>query len=78
MTMEIIWKLLCKTGIRNIRPLFLSAATLISGLAGFLVWYALHFIALNDIYWALCFVGYPACFVGILGGSIFLWKKEDC
>ncbi len=60
----------CKTGS------FLFINTLIFGIAGFLVWYLLHFFCLNNPEDMICFAGYFAVLPGYLGGLFYFMRKD--
>lgn len=68
--MERLWE-------RTKRPyLFLILNTLFWMACGLLEWGIIHFFAFKSIMWAICFAGYPAFFIGFIGGVLFLWKKK--
>lgn len=55
---------------------FLFINTVVFGFLGFLIWYILHFICLNNIEGLLCFVGYFAVLPGYMGGLIYFMRKD--
>lgn len=77
--MNALWKLInkskAKREIKNMVFLFLLFA--FWGLLGFAVWQIVRLFALNSISWAICFVGYPAYFIGFLGGVLYLWRHPE-
>ena len=56
--------------------LFLLFHTVICGLVGVLLWIPIHFYALNSAPWFFFFMGYPAVFIGVFGGIIYLYNHE--
>ena len=54
--------------------IFLWLNTVFFGVIGFLVWLVLRNLNLNNWDWAVVFAGYPAFFIGILGGILYLYK----
>lgn len=52
---------------------FLVIANIVMG-AG--VWFLIGRIFLPGIDWLICFMGYPAVFVGFLGGVLYLYNHE--
>ncbi len=40
------------------------------------LWFLFGRILLPEIEWLFCFMGYPAIFVGFLGGVIYLYSHE--
>ena len=67
--MEKLWK-------KTKRPyLVLILNTLFWMVCGLLVWGILQFFVFKSLMWAICFAGYPAFFIGFVGGVFFLWKK---
>lgn len=56
--------------------LFLVLNTIVWAVIGFAVWCIVRLVALDSIQWAICFMCYPAFFIGIVGGIIFLWNQN--
>lgn len=75
--MNILWNYLKSKNINTQKAniFFLLINTLIAGIGGFFIWFIIHFFTLNKIAWALCFIGYPGFFIGLLGGILFLYKQ---
>ena len=40
------------------------------------LWLLIGRIFLPEIEWLICFMGYPAIFVGFFGGSLYLYNHE--
>ena len=75
--MTVIWNYVNKKLVRDHAKIscFLIANVMFWGMIGFLLWSVIQLFALKKIDYALCFIGYPAFFIGIVGGTLFLWKK---
>lgn len=56
--------------------LFLFLNTIAWAIIGFVLWCVVRLFALDCIEWAICFVGYPAFFIGIVGGVLYLWNRN--
>lgn len=56
--------------------LFLVLNTIVWAVIGFAVWCIVRLAALDSIQWVICFMCYPAFFIGIVGGIIFLWNQN--
>lgn len=65
-----------KWNLENKITLFLFVTTLLPATIGFFIWFILHFFVLNKITWALCFIGYPGYFIGLLGGILYLYRHN--
>ena len=55
---------------KNKTCLYLTFNTIIWTLIGLIVWYIIHFLALNSLTWAICFAGYSGFFLGFVRGII--------
>ena len=75
--MTVIWNYVNKKLVRDHAKIscFLIANVMFWGMIGFLLWSVIQLFALKKIDYALCCIGYPAFFIGIVGGTLFLWKK---
>ena len=75
--MTVIWNYVNKKLVRDHAKIscFLIANVMFWGMIGFLLWSVIQLFALKTIDYALCFIGYTAFFIGIVGGTLFLWKK---
>ncbi|MDD6311374.1 MAG: hypothetical protein PUB09_05550 [Firmicutes bacterium] len=62
--------------VRNKNTLFIWILILISSVCGGLTWAALGRFVLPETIWILCFMGYPAVFVGVFGGVLYLWRHD--
>lgn len=54
---------------------FLLLNIVIFGALGLVVWMIVSRFTLSTLDWAICFVGYPAFFIGYLGGFFFLCRR---
>lgn len=59
------------------QALFLIANTLIWCALGALFWFLIGNQLFNDDIYAICFVGYPGFFPGLIGGFIYLFKRGN-
>ena len=65
-----------KIGSSNKIRLFLFILAAICGVCGFLIWVTIGRLLLPGIVWLICFAGYPAVFIGIIGGAFYLFNHE--
>lgn len=76
--MKIVWKLLnpidVTISIKNM--VFLIILTVVSSITGALAWTVMGRIILSGAFWLICFVGYPAVFLGFFGGILYLYNHE--
>lgn len=76
--MKRLWKVVnnIDTDKSSKNRIFLVVLTLICVLAGGLIWAVVgrHFLA--GVAWLFCFMGYPGVFIGIMGGTMYLYKHE--
>lgn len=56
--------------------LFLLIQILWSGVLGAIAWGVIGRLFLPGMDWLLCFIGYPAIFVGFFGGILYLYNHE--
>ena len=56
---------------------FILVNVLFFALIGLALWFVVGQFLLNGISWLICFIGYPAVFVGFFGGIIYLCRKKD-
>ncbi len=56
--------------------LFLWIQTLINIMIGAVLWLLVGRLFLPGIDWLICFMGYPAMFIGLLGGTLYLYNHE--
>ncbi|MCR5747622.1 MAG: hypothetical protein K6G03_07925 [Lachnospiraceae bacterium] len=75
--MYAIWNIVGSLRLKNAvkKKLFVLIMVFINILAGALVWYLAGRIFLPQTEWLLCFMGYPAFFIGFFGGNIFLYNQ---
>ena len=76
--MRKIWSVVnnMKMRIRDKNKLFILILSIICGVCGALVWLTIGRVFLPEFTWLFCFAGYPVVFVGLLGGSIYLYNHE--
>ncbi len=76
--MKKLWNMVANTKFENSfkNKLYIALFMLISAFAGAIAWFLLGRFLLDDTKWLICFMGYPAVFVGFFGGSIYLYKNE--
>ncbi|MDO4490375.1 MAG: hypothetical protein Q4B85_04870 [Lachnospiraceae bacterium] len=75
-------KIWCRVNKKNMNRdkrigLFLLMTVLLSALAGAIVWLAAGRLLLSGGWGLLCFVGYPAVFIGFFGGLLFLYNTTE-
>lgn len=56
--------------------LYLGALILINIVIGGAIWLTLGRIILPGVDWLICFMGYPAVFVGFFGGMLYLYNHD--
>lgn len=56
--------------------LYLGLMILINLLAGGLIWLMIGRFLLGGTEWLVCFMGYPAIFVGLFGGILYLYDHK--
>ena len=56
--------------------LFIALVSVLYGIAGGLIWLTVGKVFLPEIYWGLCFIGYPVVLGGIFGGILYLYNHE--
>lgn len=56
--------------------LFIWSQIMFYALAGAVVWVLLGRLVLPGIDWILCFIGYPAIFIGFFDSVLFLYNNE--
>ena len=56
--------------------MFIWISIILYGLIGGVVWGLIGRFILSEISWLLCFIGYPAVFLGMFGGVIYLYTHE--
>lgn len=76
--MRILWNAINDMKINKITKsvIYLGVLILINLLIGFAAWLVLGRLIKPGIDWMLCFMGYPAIFVGFFGGIIYLYNHE--
>lgn len=76
--MRTIWNIVNKLEIRrdSKRHVFFLLVSILSGALGAMIWIFIGKFFLTDIIWLLCFIGYPAVFVGGVCGVIYLYGHD--
>ena len=74
----ILWMTISKMEINNAtkNKLFLGAMIIVNILIGGVLWLILGRLIFVGIDWFICFMGYPAIFVGFFGGILYLYNHE--
>lgn len=75
--MRRLWKWIADRNISYEKKLkvFLLLNTILFGMLGFVVWAIVSKFTLDTWYFALCFFGYAAFFIGFIGGYIFIVRS---
>ena len=76
--MKRIWNAINETKISKAtkNKLYLGVLIAINVLIGGGAWLLLGRLVLPGIDWLLCFMGYPAIFIGFFGGILYLYNHE--
>ena len=76
--MKTLWNMVNQIHIKNTWKynLFLFLFIFINLVLGACVWLLLGRLILPGTDWLLCFMGYPAVFVGLFGGVIYLYRNQ--
>ena len=76
--MKTLWNMVNQIDVKNTwkNNLFLVLFILINMVMGACVWLLLGRLILPGTDWLLCFMGYPAIFVGLFGGVIYLYRNQ--
>ena len=76
--MKTLWNMVNQIHIKNTwkNNLFLVLFILINMVLGACAWLLLGRLILPGTDWLLCFMGYPAVFVGLSGGVIYLYRNQ--
>ncbi|MGN0702075.1 MAG: hypothetical protein ACI4KL_02725 [Lentihominibacter sp.] len=56
--------------------LFIMLMCILYGMAGGVVWLIIGRAFLPEVYWGLCFIGYPVVLGGLFGGILYLYNHE--
>lgn len=67
-------RLKVKANVKN--GVFVGGLTLGSAVFGAVVWLLAGRYYFQGVSWLCCFVGYPAVFVGIFGGTLYLYNNQ--
>ena len=76
--MKTLWNMVNQIHIKNTWKynLFLLLFIFINLVLGACAWLLLGRLILPGTDWLLCFMGYPAIFVGLFGGVIYLYRNQ--
>lgn len=76
--MKRLWYAINETKISKAtkNKLYLGVLIAINVLIGGGAWLLLGRLILPEIDWLLCFMGYPAIFIGFFGGILYLYNHE--
>lgn len=76
--MKRLWNAINETKIRKAtkNKFYLGVLITINVLIGGGAWLLLGRLVLPGIDWLLCFMGYPAIFIGFFGGILYLYNHE--
>ena len=76
--MKTLWNIVNQIDVKNTwkNNLFLVLFILINMVLGACAWLLLGRLILPGTDWLLCFMGYPAIFVGLFGGVIYLYRNQ--
>ena len=76
--MKTLWNMVNQIDVKNTwkNNLFLVLFILINMVLGACAWLLLGRLILPGTGWLLCFMGYPAIFVGLFGGVIYLYRNQ--
>ena len=76
--MKRLWNVINEMKMKKVAKikLYLGALILINIVIGGAIWLTIGRIILPGIDWLLCFMGYPAIFMGLFGGILYLYNHE--
>ena len=76
--MKTLWNMVNQIDVKNTwkNNLFLVLFILINMVLGACAWLLLGRLILPGTDWLLCVMGYPAVFVGLFGGVIYLYRNQ--
>lgn len=76
--MRILWSIVNAFKVKRIIKirLFLSFLVVENIAIGAGIWLLIGRLFLPGIDWLICFIGYPAIFVGFFGGILYLYNHE--
>lgn len=74
--MKKLWNMVnnLKTGKMIKNKIYLALLVFVNIIIGGLLWLLLGRLVLPGIDWLLCFMGYPAMFIGFFGGILCLYN----
>ncbi|MCR4922400.1 MAG: hypothetical protein K5931_00100 [Lachnospiraceae bacterium] len=76
--MKKLWNVInqLRTGKSMKNRIYLMLLILINIIIGGAIWLLIGRLLLPGIEWLICFMGYPAVFIGFFGGVLYLYNHE--
>lgn len=76
--MKSLWILINSLGIKSAlkNRLYLGAFIMVNAMVGSIAWLLIGRLLYPKVEWLICFVGYPAIFIGFFGGLIYLFNHK--
>jgi len=76
--MRAIWNKINNLNISQVNKnrLFITSEIVITGITGAFIWLLLGRLILPGVVWLICFVGYPAVFIGFMGSCLYLYNHD--
>ena len=66
----------CNVKCETKNKIFIGLLIVLNALIGGLLWLSLGRWVLPELLWMICFMGYPAVFIGAFGGILYLYNHE--
>ena len=76
--MKKIWSVVNQLSVKKStkNTIYINVEIVVYALLGALVWFILGRFFLPGLDWLLCFIGYPALYVGLFGRTFYLYNHE--
>ncbi|MCR4610948.1 MAG: hypothetical protein K5644_03525 [Lachnospiraceae bacterium] len=76
--MKKLWNIVSRFNINNNKKsaLYIISLTLLSIIIGACIWLLVGRFFLPELAGLFCFMGYPALFIGLFGGTVYLYNHE--
>ncbi len=76
--MKSLWKIIDESDVSvNWKSkLYVASSTILSGLLGFVLWLVIGRLFFESMWSMLCFIGYPAVFLGFFNSIIVLYNND--
>lgn len=55
---------------------FIRGNMILFGVLGLALWSVVQIFAFQTVEWMICFIGYPAFFLGCIGGILWLGRRQ--